>query len=110
MKIAVAARGDSLEAPTDPRFGRCSCFVVVETETMELTVLSNDAAAAGSGAGVQAAQIVADAGADAVIAAALGPNALQALSAGSIDAYLWGEGTVAEAIEAWKAGDLERAT
>ncbi len=110
MKIAVAARGDGLEAPADPRFGRCSCFVVVETETMEFTVVSNDAAAAGSGAGVQAAQIVADAGAEAVIAANLGPNALQGLSAGSIDAYLGIEGTVAEAIEAWKAGDLERAT
>jgi predicted Fe-Mo cluster-binding NifX family protein len=110
MKIAVAAAGENPQAACDPRFGRCPRFVVVDTETGDFTVVSNDAAAAGSGAGIQAAQTVADAGAQAVIAGSFGPNALEALRAGGIEIYSGATGSVADAIEAWKAGRLQRAT
>jgi predicted Fe-Mo cluster-binding NifX family protein len=110
MKIAVAARGNGPEAPTDPRFGRCAQFVVVDTESGEFAVVPNSGAAAGSGAGIEAARTVAKAGADVVIAGNLGPNAVQALAAGGIDAYESTDGTVADSIEAWKAGRLQRAT
>lgn len=110
MKIAVAARGDGLHEPADPRFGRCTHFVVADTEGGEPFTVPNPGAAAGSGAGIQAAQVVADAGAEAVIAGNYGPNAVEALAAGGIDAYLAIEGTVAEVIEAWNSGQLERAS
>jgi predicted Fe-Mo cluster-binding NifX family protein len=35
MKVCVTAAGPGLDAPLDPRFGRCAYFVVVEAETME---------------------------------------------------------------------------
>ncbi len=107
MKIAVAASGDNLDSQCDPRFGRCSYFVVVDSETMQLEAVQNTAAVQGSGAGIAAAQLVADSGADAVIAGNLGPNAFQALSAGGLKLYQHTGGTVREAVEAVKSGSLQ---
>lgn len=109
MKIAVAAAGDSLQAAADPRFGRCANFVVVDTETGDATAVANSGAEAGSGAGINAAQIVANTGATVVIGGSFGPNAIEALAAGGIEAFSGAMGTVAEAVEACKAGRLERA-
>ena len=67
MKVAVSAQAPSLEAPLDPRFGRCAYFVIVDTDTMRFEAIDNAAASAGSGAGILAAQTVANAGAEAVI-------------------------------------------
>lgn len=106
MKVAIAASGNTLDAPTDPRFGRCNQFMIVDTDTMQYTVLDNTAAMQGSGAGIAAVQLVANAGADAVIAANFGPNAFQALSAGGLKIYSFAGGTVAQAVEALKAGTL----
>jgi predicted Fe-Mo cluster-binding NifX family protein len=109
MKIAVAASGANLDAAADPRFGRCLWFVVVDSETMEFEAFENPAVQQGSGAGIAAAQLVANAGAQAVIAGNVGPNAHQALSAGGIKVYAFPGGTVREAVEQWKAGRLPEA-
>lgn len=106
MKVAVAASGANLDAAADPRFGRCLWFVVVDTDTMEFEALENPAVLQGSGAGIAAAQLVANAGAEAVIAGNVGPNAHQALTAGGIQVYAFAGGTVREAVEQWKAGKL----
>ena len=37
MKVAVSATGSTLDAPVDPRFGRCEVFVLVETDDMTET-------------------------------------------------------------------------
>ena len=67
MKIAVSASQPQLDAPIDPRFGRCPYFLIVDSDTMEFEVIENQGAMAGSGAGIQAAQLVANAGAEAVV-------------------------------------------
>lgn len=59
MKVAISARGASLDAQVDPRFGRCATFVLVETDDLTFTALANEGAASGSGAGIQAARRVA---------------------------------------------------
>ena len=105
MKVAVASSGDSLDAPVDARLGRCANVITVETETMEFEVRSNPGALAGTGAGVAAAQVVADSGAEAVIAGNFGPNSLSAFAAGGIKAYI-GSGMVREAVEALVDGRL----
>lgn len=107
MKVAVAASGPDLEANVEPRFGRCACFVVVDTETMEFEALDNPGALAGTGAGIAAAQVIADAGAEAVVAGTLGPNALQALRLGGLTIYEAAGGTVREAAQAAAAGQLQ---
>ncbi len=82
MKVAVSASGADLEAAVDPRFGRCPYYVVVDTDTMEFEVIENSATGQASGAGIAAAQLVSQTGAQAVISGSIGPNAYQALSAG----------------------------
>ena len=106
MKVAVAASGETLEAPIDPRFGRCPYFVVVDTETMQFTAIANPGGALGQGAGIQAAQAVVNAGADAVVAANFGPNAYQALTAGEVAIYAASDGTVRQTVEAIQRGEL----
>jgi len=106
MKIVVAATGESLDAPVDPRFGRCAWFVIVESETMAFEAVENPGAQAGGGAGVQAAQVAASTGAQAVVSGWMGPNAHQALSAAGIGVYSFEDGTVRQAVEALAAGKL----
>ncbi len=106
MKVAVPARAGNLEAPVDPRFGRCPVFVLVDTQDLSYQVLPNEAATQASGAGIAAVQLVANAGAEAVIACHLGPKAFDALTAGGLKIYQFTGGTVKEAIQALQAGQL----
>ncbi len=106
MIVAVAASGTDLEAQSEPRFGRCAYFALVDTETMESRAMENTAALQGSGAGIAAVQLIANAGAEAVIAGNVGPNAFQTLAAGGIKAYGHQGGTVRQVVEALGAGTL----
>ena len=106
MKVAVAASGDNLDGPLDPRFGRCPMFLIVDADSMEFELLQNPGALAGQGAGIEAAQLVANAGAQAVIAGNYGPNAYHTLAAGGVEALTGASGTVRQAVEAFKAGQL----
>lgn len=107
MKVAVSSSGKDLTSPVDPRFGRCAYFVIVDTETMEAEGYENPGALAGTGAGVAAAQLVADAGAEAVVSRVIGPHAFTALREGAIAAYGGAGGTVATAVEQFKSGELD---
>jgi len=106
MKVAVASSGNNLDAPVDMRLGRCANIVVVDGDTMAFEVYRNPGALAGTGAGVAAAQVVADAGADAVIAGNFGINSLRAFKSGEITAYI-GSGTVRQAVQGLLDGELE---
>lgn len=110
MKIAVSAIGKDLNCQIDPRFGRCQYFVLVDPETMEVEAFENEGLMASGGAGVQAAQLIAQKGAKALITGNLGPNAASALSASGIKVLLASGGTVREVIETFKAGKLQEAS
>ena len=106
MKIAITSLGPGLDSQVDPRFGRAACFVLVDPETLECTSIENTGAAAGGGAGVNAAKTVIDAGAEAVLTGNCGPNAERALKAAGVKLFTGVTGTVTEAIEQYKAGKL----
>ena len=110
MRIAISSSGPDLDAEVDPRFGRCRYFVIVDSETKEFEVLDNQAAMTSGGAGIQAAQMVANSGVDAVITGHLGPNAADTLVAAGLKTYLGVSGTVWEALEQYKAGHLKKAS
>ena len=110
IRIAVSASGKNLDSPIDPRFGRCEQFLIVETETMKVYVLSNESTMASGGAGIQAAQTVANAGVKAVITGNVGPNAFRTLSAAGIQVFTGATGTAQEAIENFKNGKLTATT
>jgi len=110
MKLAVSSSGKDLDAQIDPRFGRCSYFLIIETEDMSYEAFGNENAALGGGAGIQSAQFVASKGAEALITGNCGPNAAQALTAAGIKFYVGQTGTVREAVESYKNGKLTPAT
>jgi predicted Fe-Mo cluster-binding NifX family protein len=109
MKVAVSATGPSLEAAVDPRFGRCACFVVVDTEDGTFQVIDNGSSSLGGGAGIQAARLVAERGATTVLTGSVGPNAHETLSAAGIAVVLDCGGTVSEAVARLRAGGLRAA-
>jgi len=105
-KVCITASGDNLQSPIDPRFGRCAYFIIVDTDSMDVKAIKNQAASATGGAGIQAAQTVASNGAEVVITGAVGPNAHSALQSSGLRILTGVSGTVNDAIEAFKAGEL----
>ena len=67
MKICVTAVSGDLDAQVDPRFGRCGYFVIIDPGTMKFEAVPNASAGAMGGAGIQAAQTVANMGVKLVI-------------------------------------------
>ena len=111
-KIAVSSQGRSLDDQVDPRFGRAAYFIVVDPDTMSFEVLDNgDSRAMAQGAGIRAAEIVADSGAKVVLSGFVGPKAFQALSAAGIKIGQGVDGvTVREAVERYKSGQVSPAS
>ena len=109
MKICVTAGASGLDAPMDPRFGRCPFFVVVDLDSMSENSIPNSNVTASSGAGIQAAQEIAKQGVSALITGNIGPNAMQTLSAANIDVYQHLEGgSVKDVVEKFKQGELTK--
>lgn len=108
MRVVVTAQGTELDSLTSPVFGRCPAFVLVDTETLQYEGWANPSAAAGGGAGIQAAQFVLDKGAQAVLSHNVGPNAFAVLQAAGVEVYQIDGGTVRQAVEAFAAAKLPR--
>lgn len=107
MRIVVSAQGDTLDGMVSPVFGRCPVYLFVNSETMDFEAVPNPAMSQGGGAGIQAAQLVVNHGAEVVLSGNLGPNAFDVLQAAGVPSYLVGEGTVRQAVEAFLAGQLQ---
>ena len=110
MKIVVTAQGKDLDSEVDPRFGRSKWHIIVDTETGSYEALDNtrnlDLA---RGAGIQAAEKVSRLGVEAVLTGHCGPNAFRTLSAAGLKVYVGAGGTVREAVERFKSGELVHA-
>jgi len=109
MKVAVSSMGKTLDSALDPRFGRCSWFLIVETEDMSFKAFSNESFALGGGAGIQSAQFIASKEATAVLTGNCGPNAMSALSAAGVKVIIGQTGTVREAVDRYKRGEIHSA-
>lgn len=107
MKVVVSSQGENLDAAASPVFGRCPTFVFVDTETMEFEAQANPAINQAGGAGIQAAQFVVNQGAQVVLTGNLGPNAFDVFQAADVPSYLIREGTIRQAVEAYKMGKLQ---
>lgn len=109
MKLAVTATGEDLESASDGRFGRCAFFVIVDPETLDYESILNTSQEARSGAGIQAAETLAQSGVDAVATGNVGPNAFNALDSAGVDIYTGAAGTVKEVVESYKNDKLTQA-
>jgi len=107
-KVALTSTGSDLNALLDPRFGRCSYFVIVDLETEMVEAFPNEAASAPGGAGIAAAQFIANKDVDTVLSGQFGPNAFQTLNAAEIAIYTGFEGTLHQNLEALKQNKLQR--
>lgn len=110
MKIVVTSKGRTLEDAVDPRFGRAAYFIVIDSETGAFEAHDNaQNLNASQGAGIQAAQSVVNLGADALVSGHCGPRAFQVLSSAGVKIFNTNAGTVAEAVEEFRAGSLVEA-
>ena len=107
MKAAISSTGPNPDAQVDLRFGRCQYFVLIDDKAESFEFLDNEAGASSGGAGLQAAQMIADAGVKAVITGNIGPNAINVLKVAGIKAYHCGPGTVRKAIQKYQDGSLQ---
>jgi predicted Fe-Mo cluster-binding NifX family protein len=108
-KIAVCSEGPGLDDLLDPRFGRAAGFIVIDPDTMVYEYLDNGKSQAmGQGAGIQAAEIVARSGAEAVLTGSVGPKAYMALQAAGIKVGQNLENiSVREALERYRTGKVD---
>jgi len=108
MKIAVTSQGPEMDSAVDPRFGRAQHFIVVDTDTGQFSAVDNNMNLnAVQGAGIQAGRNVVELAVQAVITGHVGPKAFATLQAGGVNVYTGAAGTVAEAVEQFKAGKLQ---
>lgn len=107
MKVAVTSKGKTMDSQVDPRFGRAAYILVVDTETQVFEVMDNsENVNAFKGAGIQAATMISEKGAKALLTGFCGPNAFKILNAADIDVANNVDGTVKEAVTAFTRGDL----
>ncbi len=107
MRIIVTSEGKDLNSKVDQRFGRAKYFILIDTETMEYRLIENQGALQGSGAGVKASQTVIDNGAEYVITGNCGPTSFDVLNSAGIKVITGVKGTVQEAVEKFKNGELK---
>jgi len=109
MKIAISSKGNNLDSELDPRFGRCKYFLFVDTENMDFEAVSNESIMATGGAGIKAAETVANKGVNSVITGNIGPNAFRTLNAAEIKVFTGASGSIKEVIEKYKNNKLDEA-
>jgi len=110
MRIGISANGKNLEDTVSEVFARCPYFLIVEIENGKIKsfeAIENEAGERGGGAGIFAAQLMAEKDVKAVITKNIGPRAFDILRQFNIEVYQ-GEGKVKETIEKFIQGKLEK--
>ena len=109
MKIAISSKEKDLNGEVDSVFGRCPYFLIVEIEDKKIQgfeAIENTSAKQMGGAGISAAQIVAEKNVDAVITGNIGPRALDVLGQFNVKIYN-GSGPIDEVLQEFIDGKLE---
>jgi predicted Fe-Mo cluster-binding NifX family protein len=107
MKIAITAKGTTLDVEVDPRFGRAPYIIIVDTETMAYEAMDNsENVNAFKGAGIQAATMVADKGAEVLLTGYCGPNAFKTVQAAGMKVVNDITGTVQEVVQKFQDGTV----
>ncbi|HUU50690.1 MAG TPA: NifB/NifX family molybdenum-iron cluster-binding protein [Nitrospinota bacterium] len=107
MKICVTSQGENLDSEVDSRFGRSHYFIIVDSENLDFESIKNPNIEAVGGAGIQSAQLIANKGAKVLLTGHCGPNGFHTLQAAGVEVIVGASGTVKEAIEKYKKGELK---
>ncbi len=111
MKVALATNRGGLEDMVSPIFGRTPTFTIVEVDEGKIKsveVVENTFASASGGAGIRAAELIANKGAKVVIGGNFGPNVFMVFNQAGIEAFVAHGITVKEAVEKYLRGELQR--
>jgi predicted Fe-Mo cluster-binding NifX family protein len=106
MKIAVPADQNNMKTSVSASFGRAAFYLVYDSETQEGKFIDNTAAAAAGGAGIKAAQLVVDSGADVLLTPRCGENAADVILAANIRMYRTLYESAKQNIDAFLEGKL----
>jgi predicted Fe-Mo cluster-binding NifX family protein len=107
MKVAVTSQGKTLDSQLDPKFGRAAYILIVDTKTLEFEVFdNNENKNAFKGAGIQAAAMISDKGAEVLLTGFCGPKAFQTLAAAGVKVVNDQTGRVIDAVQKFKQGNV----
>lgn len=104
MKVAISAAGRDLESLIDERFGRCRYFIIVETADMGFEAVENTYADLPTGAGIQAASLLASKGVGTILTGNCGPNAMRVFAQTNIRIVSGQHGLIKDALVPFKNG------
>ena len=110
MKIALTCTGKEMNDNLDLRFGRCSYFIIFDSEKGVSYTLENKGQSSGGGAGIAAAQQIIDEEVEVVITGSMGPNAYNLMLSSGIKVYASKELPCAQVLESFNKGELEEIT
>ena len=111
MKVAVTSKGVQLDSEVDPRFGRAPYIMVVDVDTLAFEAVDNSSNVnAFKGAGIQAATMVCEKGAEVLMTGYCGPKAFATLEAGGVKVVSDMTGTIRDAVAAFNAGKITYST
>ncbi len=102
-RVCVSAKGGGIEAELDPHFGRAPFFLFVDPSTGDVESLENPHVEVPHGAGIQAAQFVAEKRPAAILTGRVGPNAARVFESAGIRVIPAEAGSVREAVARFKA-------
>lgn len=106
MKIAIPADENKMETSVCVSFGRAPYYLLHDTETGKSEFVVNTAADAQGGAGLKAAQLLVDSGADALLTVRCGQNAAEVLKAADVKIYRTELAGAEENLAAFQEGKL----
>ena len=106
MKIALPISDKSADAEIYDSFGRAPFYLIYSTSTKETEFLDHRAVVSQGGAGVRAAQVLADNGVRVIISPQCGENAEKILRNSEVLIYQSVSGSIQENIEAYQQNQL----
>ena len=110
VKIAVSSMNKNIESDVSDVFGRSSYFVIAEIEDEKIKrteIIENKSTNQMSGAGISAAQLMAEKNVNAVITGNVGPRAFDVLKQFNIEVYT-GSGAIKEVLQEFINGKLKK--
>jgi predicted Fe-Mo cluster-binding NifX family protein len=106
MRIAIPVDNKTLESSVCPSFGRAPFFLIYDVETKESIFIENTASSSTRGAGIKAAQMIADNKAEALLVPRCGQNAADVIKSANIKIYKTIAGSAKDNIDAFVDGKL----
>ena len=110
MKIAISSMNKTIDGSVSDIFGRCPYFIIAEIKNQKIErteILENKSTDQMSGAGISAAQLMAEKNVNVVITGNVGPRALDVLKQFNIEIY-YGNGLIKEVLQEFIDGKLKK--